>query len=132
MLETFMRQFVEELELDESIAEASAGAYTIPLEEDVKVLISALPQGFSLTCNVMSCPTANKELFLTKVLHGNLFGQGTHHAVLGLNDSGNLLTLSRVIDYNVEYKDFRESLEDFINTIDFWRQESSVENSADR
>ncbi len=132
MLETFMQQFVQELELDQSIAIATAGAYTIPLEEDVKIAITALPQGFSLNCNVIACPTTNKELFLTKVLHGNLFGQGTHHAVLGLNENGNLLTLSRVIDYNVDYKDFREALEDFINTVDFWRQESVVKDNTVR
>lgn len=126
MLETFMQQFVEELELDESISKPDGGAYIIPLEEDLKVAITALPQGFFLTCNIIPCPTENKELFLTKVLHGNLFGQGTHHAVLGLSENGNLLTLSRVVDYNVDYKDFREMLEDFINVVDFWRQESAI------
>lgn len=55
---------------------------------------------------------------------GNLFGQGTHKAVLGLTEDGNMLTLFKVVEYNIDYKQFRDALEDFINSVDFWREEA--------
>lgn len=124
MIDKFMRQLAQELELDESIATAVDGTYIIPLD-DIKITIVSLPDGgFFLSSNLAPCPLSNKEQFFTKALHGNLFGQGTHGATLGLSEDGNVLTLSRVMNYNTDYKGFKETLEDFINAMDFWREEA--------
>jgi hypothetical protein len=125
MIDTFMRQLVHDLELDTTIATAVDGAYTIPMEDDIKITVAALPDGgFFFTSPLGPCPLTNKEQFFTKALHGNLFGQGTHGAVIGLNGEGNLLTLSLVMNYNTDYKDFKDALENFINSMDFWREET--------
>ena len=52
----------------------------------------------------------------------NLFGQGTKGGILGINAEGTMLTLSRTVDFAVDYKDFKEFLEDFINVMDFWQK----------
>lgn len=124
-INTFMQQLAKELDLDETMAAAEEGVYTIPLEDDLKVNISSLPNGsFSFTCALGACPSSNQEQFFTRALHANLFGQGTRGATLGLDENGNVLTLSRVMNYNTDYKDFKDSLEDFINSVDFWREEA--------
>ena len=46
-----------------------------------------------------------------------LFGQGTKGAVLGLSEDGSQLTLTQDIDYNAEYKEFRDTLEDFASIL---------------
>lgn len=101
------------------------GIYTISLDEGVFFTISNFGNGgivFNAPITEVS-PRAGEEFF-TQALLANLFGQGTKGALLGLNESGNLLTLSCIIDYDVNFKEFRDIVEDFINTIDFWREES--------
>lgn len=120
MLEKYMEQFEEEMEQS---LKGPAGTYLIPLDDGINIVISKVPNGFSLFSEVIECPKENEEEIYYQSLMANLFGQGTNGSILGLNDRGNLLTLSRVVDYNVEYKDFKEILEDFINSVDFWKDE---------
>jgi hypothetical protein len=54
----------------------------------------------------------------------NLLGKETNGNVLGLNEEGDILILTRDVDYDVDYKSFNYILEDFFNQVDFWRQET--------
>lgn len=123
MLRRFIEEFSREMELEGSIPEIN-GVYTIPLEDKLDITLTEIPQGFTLFSTLIKCPIQNKEAFYCKLLHANLFGQGTHGALLGLNDDGTYLTLSRKIDYNIDYKGFKDVVEDFINVVDFWREET--------
>jgi hypothetical protein len=124
MLESFMKHFSKDMELEQPITSVVPGSYTIGLEEDLAVTIIEIPHGFSLDCTLCACPKGREEQFLTHALLGNLFGQGTKGAVLGLNLEGNEVKLTRTVDYHVEYKEFKDILEDFINSVDFWREEA--------
>jgi hypothetical protein len=124
MLENYIAQLVKELELEGPLPNQVPGIYTFPLEENLNVLISNHPPGFALSCNIAPLPGRPTEEFLTRLMLGNLFGQGTKGAVLGINEDGSLLTLTQTIDYNVEYKEFRDILEDFTNSVDLWSEET--------
>ncbi len=125
MLQNFIPRLIDELELgDTTLTSGVPGIYTLPLEDGLAVNMTDIPNGFILKCNVAPFPKTMEELFATQLMLGNLFGQGTKGAVLGLNMDGTIITLTHVVDYPVEYKEFRESLEDFINTMDFWRDEA--------
>lgn len=128
-LEKYMRELESEMGVQESFATSTPGVYAIPLEEGVDIKISSLPEGFFLSCEVIEVPSERLEAFYTEAMLGNLLGQGTKGAVLGLNVQGNLLTLTRVVDYNIDYKDFKELVEDFLNTVDFWRDEVMRHNA---
>ena len=123
MLEDCIKKLKEEMELTRSLNTDVPGTYSLALDEGLSVTITSMGSGFVLTCNIIACPKHGEEEFYTLALLGDLFGQGTGGATLGLNEDGSLLTLSKGIDYNVEYKDFKDVLEDFINSVDFWRQE---------
>lgn len=124
MLGNFIEQLVKDLELETPLTTEVPGVYSFPLDEGLSILISEIPRGFSLMCFVCPCPKNNEELFFTQMMLANLFGQGTRGAILGLNPEGTVLTLSLVIDYTFDYKEFRDTLEDFINSVDFWREEA--------
>ena len=124
MLEQFMKQFSKDLELEKPLTSEIPGTYTIGLEEDFSVTITEIPNGLTFSSILCSCPKGREEEFLTHAMLGNLFGQGTKGAVLGLDDEGNQLILTRVVEYNVDYKEFRDIIEDFINSVDFWREEA--------
>lgn len=129
-LSTYLQEFMQELEIREPLPQEVPGNYTLPLDEGLAITISALPPGFALTTNVAPAPRQNEEHFYTQALLANLFGQGTKGATLSLSEEGRILTLSRNIDYDVSYKEFREILEDFINTVDFWREEALNNRSS--
>lgn len=124
LLADFMKSFAEEMELGEGVKPDEQGVYSIPLEEKVTITAAALPTGFKLSSPIAPSPQKNKEAFYTELLLANLFGQGTHGGSLGISEDGNLLTLSQVVEYSINYKEFRNLLEDFINTVDFWREEA--------
>jgi hypothetical protein len=101
------------------------GIYTVRLEEGVSFTISSYANnGIVLNTAVAEVSPKAGEEFFAHLLYANLFGQGTKGATIGLNESGNLLTLSHLIEYDVNFKEFRDFVEDFINTMDFWRNES--------
>lgn len=125
MLEKYIPLLIKELELgDTNLASGVPGVYALPLEEGLAINISEIGQGVQFTSNIAPFPKANQEMFATRAMFGNLFGQGTHDAVLGLTADGNTLTLTRAIEYNIDYKEFRENLEDFITVVDLWREEA--------
>lgn len=125
MLDKFIKSLSKELELEENLlATEVPGVYALPLEGDLTITMTDKPPGFALSCVLDSAKKQNEEDFFTRLMLGNLFGQGTKGAILGLNDDASLLTLTQTVDYNIEYKEFRDIVEDFINSADYWRAES--------
>lgn len=124
MLSSFIQEFLNELEIKEPLPQEVPGIYTLPLDEGLSVIISSNSQGIAFSSKLAPIPKNKEEAFYTEALLGNLFGQGTRGAILGLSEDGRMLTLSREIDYDIGYKEFKELLEDFINSVDFWREEA--------
>lgn len=127
MLPRLMEQLNKELELSPALAPDAKGRYQMPFSEGLSVIIADLTPGpgIGLYCEVAKSPTKGEEALFQEMMLANLFGQGTQGAVLGTTSDGKTLTLSLEIDYNIEYKDFRDLLEDFLNAADFWRDEAA-------
>lgn len=124
MLENHISQLVKEMELEGPLTTQVPGVFALPLEEHLTILMTDQPPGFILSCHVAPMPKQPTEEFLTRLMLANLFGQGTKGAILGINEEGSLLTLTQKIDYNAEYKEFRDILEDFTNSVDLWCEEA--------
>ncbi|MBS4166568.1 MULTISPECIES: type III secretion system chaperone [unclassified Neochlamydia] len=124
-LKQFCSQLSKDLGLDEDLLQEEApGIFSLPIEEEVSIKLGTLAEGFSLQCILCDCPKENPEAFLAEIMDANLFGQTTRNCVLGLTEDGNRLTLSRMIDYNLDYKSFNEFLQDFYNVALFWREQA--------
>ncbi len=123
MLEPWVQQLTKEMELEGSLATQVAGVFVLPLEENVTVTMTERPLGYSHSCTLCPVPKRNEEAGLTRIMQGNLFGQGTAGAVLGISPEGTHLTLAQTIDYNGDYKEFKDRVADFTNTVDFWLEE---------
>jgi hypothetical protein len=126
MLDTFMQQLMKEMEIEGSLATEVPGVYAIPIAESGSLFITSVPRGFTLRCQFAFIKPENEETFYTHALQANLFGEGTEGSILGIDSEGKQLILSREIDYNLEYKEFREIIEDFLNSVDFWREEAQA------
>lgn len=128
MIPEYIQKFADELQFENGLEPQTPGVYLIPFDDDINVKLTVLaPQGFALDANIASCPPGNKEQLFSNLLLGNLFAQGTRGAIIGLNEDGNMLTLSKAVEYNVDYKVFKETLEDFVTTIDFWREQARAQ-----
>ncbi len=68
-------------------------------------------------------PKENREEFFIKTMQANFLGQGTGGSVIGLNEDESFLTLSLSLPYEVSYDVFKERLEEFVNFLDFWKQQ---------
>jgi Tir chaperone protein (CesT) family len=119
-LDKCIEQLVKDMELESGLTTKVPGVFAFPVEENLSIMIEDRPPGFALSCKLGDVPKQKQEEFFTRVMMGNLFGQGTKGAVLGIHEDGDVLTLTLVVDYNAEYKEFRDILEDFANSVDFW------------
>lgn len=125
MLEPFIQQLGKELQMEEFITSPEPGLYLLSFDDQILVNVTQSSQNYMIKGAIGACPKENTETFLVKTMEANLFGLGTRGSIIGLNDEGNVLTLSLELDYNSTYKDFRNKLEDFVNVLDFWRQEAN-------
>lgn len=121
MLEEFIKQLTKDLELKEALALID-GSCALLLDETT-VTISEAQVGFQFTASLGEPPSEQIELFMSKMLRGNLFAQATSGSTLGLDETGAKMILRYYQPTKSSYRDFKDKLEDFLNTIDFWKQE---------
>lgn len=126
LLDEYMKQLGHEMGLDEELEAQLSGSYILPLDEETRISISHYEQGFSFTATVAELPSFKRGELLMEMSYANLFGQGTKQAILGLDSQGKNITLSRHLDHEISYSEFNDILEDFINLIDFWKEESQT------
>lgn len=122
MLEKHMEQFEKDLGLEGLLRAKIEGTYEIPVGDGIILSVQNFPGGFTFFSEFMKIPESNKEDIYRELLTANLFGINTKDALIGLNQEGNMLTISRTVDYNIDYKGFKEMIEDFMTTIDFWKE----------
>lgn len=123
LLKQFMAQLKEEM--GQEFAGPEPGTYAIPYDDNTEVTISESSLGMVLHSDICAIPEDHNEAFLSDALHGDLFGQGTAGGVLGLSGDRSTLTLHWEGGNDLtEYRHFKAVLEDFFNTIDFWKNEA--------
>jgi predicted Rdx family selenoprotein len=124
MLERFMSLISKELELDQELQPSAPGVFLLPMDENNVIEISALPEGFYLRSTLANVLPANPEVFFTQMMQANLFYQATMGSTLGLNEDADKIVITRLVESDATYEEFHDALEDFMNSIDFWRQEA--------
>jgi hypothetical protein len=123
MIDSFVKELEKDLGIEGAIANNFPGMYELLMGENLKIKISKLDEGIAFRCDLTECPKGNEEALFTELLTANLLGQTTRGCVIGLSEEGNVLTLSHVIDYHINYKEFKDLLEDFLNMAEFWQEE---------
>jgi len=98
-------------------------AYVAVIHSTLQVAIRDLAPGFSLFSVVTECPNKKREDLFIYLMRANFLGQGTGGARIGLDADEKVLTLSVGFPYEMNYQHFKESVEDFVNYIAYWRNE---------
>lgn len=122
MLETLIKDLLNDLEIDEDEISKKEDMTSVPIDEELWLHFRALSgQGVHIKATIGDCPERKLEDFYTGVMQGNLFGNLSGGAVIALDESGKKLTLNLTIAYNPSYSDFYSEVERFVNYVDFWK-----------
>ena len=102
------------------------GLFLLKITSNLEVIVKDLKPGVyfqsSLGANIEA---GTREDFYIYLMKANFLWQGTGGSVIGLHPSEKYLTLSLPIVYEVNFRMFREKLEEFLNYLDFWQKEIS-------
>lgn len=94
--------------------------------EETHVTLTDKPPGMSLSANLGLLEPENPAEAYSKILMGNFLGLATKRAALGLDETGKNLLLSASVPTVRSYREFRDIVEDFVNTVVFWKKELSI------
>ena len=72
---------------------------------------------------ITQCPEKKREELFIYLMRANLLGRGTGGARIALDSDEKTLTLLLGLPYEMNYQLFRETFEDFVNHLIFWRNE---------
>ena len=125
MLEQLINTIAEELEFEETPKKEEGDIYHVPLNPQLTVKIQQLNPGpgLSFLGKIGACPLVRREELFILLMKANFLGQGTGGSTIALDENENFLTLSLVLPYDMNYKMFKDALEDFANYLDYWREE---------
>ncbi|MBX9922535.1 MAG: type III secretion system chaperone [Rhabdochlamydiaceae bacterium] len=124
MLEEHLKQLAEDLELPPLLPKDKSSCYYLPLANDFEITVRSLKNGCAFFSKVAAVPTQKREEAFLYFMAANLLGQGTGNQVLGIDPEEKFLTLSCIIPYDMNYKEFKEKIEDFANYLNYWRVEA--------
>lgn len=131
MVRDFLQLLCKELSIDTPKLNEKK-AYAFRLSKEVEVAMKDLDPGLGLQAVVCPCPRGRKEEIFIYLMRANLLGQGTGGAALGIDQDEKFLTLSLGLPYELNYKTFKESVEDFINYLIYWREEVAKLETEER
>jgi len=123
MLHNLLTQLCTELEIkpvptmnDQKFIPLSMGGL-------VDIEIRDLDPGLSLFANICTTPMKRREELFLELMKANYLGQATGVSRIGMSQDEKFLTLSLGMPYEMSYRTFRESFEDFTNFLLYWREE---------
>ena len=104
--------------------ESEKGAL-LTINPEFSLTVHALSPGFSLQSKIAPPPKTKREDLFIYLMRANFLGQGTGGARIGMDADENFLTLSLGFSYDMDYQTFKESVEDFVNYVAYWREETT-------
>lgn len=121
-----LREFLEKIcnELDVPMPKLNEQKiFPFRLSKEVEIFIKDLDPGVQMQTEICPVPKKRKEELFIYLMRANLLFQGTGGARIGVDTAEKSLTLSLGMPYETTYKAFKESFEDFVNYLVYWRDE---------
>ncbi len=123
MLERHLRQLTEDLEQEFPLKQDERKMFQLQLGPKMQVSVKELDSGYFFFSQIGPLPAKKREELFILLMKANFLGQGTGGSTIGLDEEEKFLTLSLAIPYEMNYKMFKETVEDFANFVGFWREE---------
>lgn len=123
MLEELIYNLLKDIELSTKPAKIDPNTYQVDLNSDLSITIKKIDPGYYLQMAICEVPDLQAETLFISLMEANLFGQGTGGGVLGISPDGQNFLFSKKILQDINYQEFREKIEEFVNYVEFWRME---------
>lgn len=123
LVEQHLVRLVEELGLGALAPKDELKRFKLVLGPEMSIFVQEGEEGFFLFSRVAKVPPKKREELFILLMKANFLGQGTGGSAIGMEEDEKFLTLSLAIPYEMEYKAFRETIEDFANFVDYWKAE---------
>ena len=123
MLEDYLTKLCNHLKITPIPEETDDKTFVLPFTQDITIFMQEIIPGCYMWSKLIKCPDKHREDMFMHLMKANLLGQGTGGSVISLDEEENYLTLSLTLSYEVNYLEFKENLEDFVNYIIYWRDE---------
>ena len=130
MLERLLQTLSDRLKLEGPLTQDKEQFYTLAFNPETAIKVKEEGASVLLFGRIGHCPQMKREELFAHLMKANFLGQGTGGGCLSLDESGNVLTLSSVLPYDMNFKMFRDAVEDFVNYIDYWRAELIRHNNS--
>lgn len=130
MLEELIHNLLKDIELDIKPSKLDPLTYLIDLTPDLSITIKATDPGYYMQTAIHRVPEYGTEMLFITLMEANLLGQGTGGGILGISSDGDIFLLSKKLLQDLNYQEFKEKIEEFINYVEFWRME--IQNYAEK
>ncbi|CRX37756.1 type III secretion system chaperone [Estrella lausannensis] len=120
-IDQLMKNFSKEIGADPPIQANVPGVYGFSVGDGISV--SVVDKGGEVTVSTAfgPLPRQEQEKFYTTLMSADLFFQDTDRSTLGIDEKGEKLVIKKVINHEMDDKQFADEMEDFLNTVDFWK-----------
>ncbi len=123
MLKNLLEQLQEKFPALETPEEVEVGVYRLEIPPQNKIVVKDLDPGIYYYSQIGPFQAQKKEDLFISLMEANFLGQGTGGSVIGLDKEEKHFTLSCAIPQQLNFLMFKESLEDFVNYLSYWREE---------
>lgn len=130
LLEQLLTTLVQDLEIEEIPKREAGNLYHLQINPEMTITIRELDPGISFFSKIGACPEVKREDLFIALMKANFLGQGTGGAAIAMDENEKDLTLSSVLPYDMNYKMFKDALEDFANYLDYYREELIAHKAA--
>jgi len=128
MIEKWIHNLFNEIGLVDVPRQSGDGVYNIELFNNIKLIVKGLEIGYYIQSMIAEVPKERVESLYILIMEANFLGQGTGRAAIGMSSDENFFTLSLFINYEMNYQEFKEKIEEFINYLEFWRMQIKKHN----
>lgn len=122
-IEQLITQLAGDLHLPPPKSQDEFEYFLLEISEKIRIFIKPMEAGFFITAPITSIPKQKEEDTLLYVANANFLRQGTGGYLIGIDNEEKFLTLCHTIPYEMNYKNFKELIEDFANYLVYWKEE---------
>jgi hypothetical protein len=123
MLEHLITEFTEKLHLPLNLEKNTEGYYAVSLNDTTELLFKDLKPGLTCKSVLGALPIEGslEDLYIL-LMKANFLGQGTKQGAIAIDDNIKTLIFTLSIPEELNYRLFKEVIEDFVNYLDYWKK----------
>ncbi|MDN3504348.1 MAG: CesT family type III secretion system chaperone [Rhabdochlamydiaceae bacterium] len=123
-IEQYLENLQTEVGVEKLFEKKERNTFFLPFGQR-NILIFVSENNLLLTANLGLLPTEEEfiEPFCIHLLFANYLGQGSGSSGIGLSPDKQTITLTMDVRGDIDYRIFKEQMEEFVNYLDYWINE---------